>query len=149
MSTTRITHVQFFKLCEELRNHREVIESTCCRFSEVAVLIGPKLDFPVPISTIDEAAKAVGIVLTKKKSKGNFSEAARIKTAKVLASSIANLFEKLGEKIPDDLAELLKRLNLGIGLSTNKPPQHQKAVLNIPVKSVPKPETIPVVNGRV
>lgn len=148
--SNRITHAQFFRLCEELRNCRETVES-CGSYKEAVAVIGAKVDFIVPVGTMEEAIKTVGITLAKRKRSGsNFSEAARIKTAKVLAGAIANLFEKLGEKVPEDFAELLTRLNLGIGLSTGKPVQsQQKATLNVPIKSVPNPQTIPVVNGRV
>lgn len=136
----RITHVQFFQVCEELRNQREQIEKNCNKRSEVIAMIEPKLGFVIPGSTIEEALKTVGITLKPKK--GNYSNDARIKTAKVLAKAIKHLYEKLGEPIPTDLAEICGRLDLGVGLSTGKP------ILSIPVKSIPSPQTIPVVNKK-
>jgi len=147
MATNRVTHVQFFHLCEVLRNHRETVESSCFSISETIAVIASKVDFIVSSTTMEEALKTVGITLTKKRSNAKYSEGKRIKTARVLAKSLTMLFAKLGEPIPNDLQELCERLDNGIGISTGEPVL-TRPVLTIPVKTVPKPETIPVVNNK-
>jgi hypothetical protein len=139
MKKNRITHQQFFEICECLRNHREKVLAECSSNVSVARLVSGLVQFQVPDAAAANALGSIGLVLTKKpaqKPKNN--------SVRVLASAILKLYIKLGECPPDNLLELVEKIN---GRAVAKQTATQFAA-PIPVKTLTDPKTMSVANVK-
>ena len=138
-SPNRLTNIEFLAICDLLRNHAETVMSECHRLADVAKFVKDKLGKDVALHSLSNCLKATGVRI---KLMGHaVANESRVKTIGILSLAILGLYEKLGEVVPADLAELIEKV-------TGKPVVQKKAVLPIPVGSVPPPQTIPVVNRR-
>lgn len=121
-----LSHVQFFQLCEELRNRKEVVERQCKSITEVSRFMSGVMQLPVSTSAAKNAMAAVNIVLPEKPKKNKHP------SVRVLTNAIVRLYRKLGEEVPQQLQELYESMN-GKG---------------IPMASVKTPEQTKVLNGK-
>lgn len=90
-----LSNIQFFQLCEEIRNKREEIQKNCRTKLAVHTMMSATMAFPLSRSSVNAALKGIGIVLEratatakKEKSKNN---------TRTLVVAIWHLYEKLGE----------------------------------------------------
>lgn len=99
MANRTVTHQEFYRLCEIARNMQERI-MRCHRLGQVAALLGDAFGRPLSKHTAGSVIDATSIKLTKSPRP---TGERRSRTVMIIARSIASLYEKMGEPIPDDL----------------------------------------------
>jgi hypothetical protein len=104
----RITHRQFFKICEELRNRRETILAEKPTQGQLAKIIGETLKMHVGIGTIREACEEIGLEWAPVIKRAGQNATEKKHRMRVLGRAIVTLFRQLGMQPPDDLLDLLQ-----------------------------------------
>jgi hypothetical protein len=95
---TKISHPEFYKLCNEVASQAEKLMEEKPTKEAAAEAISKKLGFHVPLNSLANACAAVGVKwLAKRKLRKKSESLVAIRKALIL------LFEKLGEPVPDDL----------------------------------------------
>jgi hypothetical protein len=135
----KVTNEQFFRICNEIQTHREVLLRECKTKQEVSAWIKQRLDITAGPSSVESVLKTLNIELEKPKREHNTPGAAKNNT-RVLANAILHLYKELGQQPPSQLVDLQHRCNRGLDVPTETP------VNGVPVNSVPDPRTIPVVS---
>lgn len=105
----RLTNVQFFQVCEELRNQREVMTTDRPTLKETAVLLGKKLGFEVSPGTVSDARQVTGIEWVSKadtKRSGSGTKDPVNSASRILANALHKLYMELGVHPPDTLQRL-------------------------------------------
>lgn len=132
-----LTFQEFYAASELLKNSREEVLATCHTWPEVAAFINGKLGLEATTPNAETVCRTIGIELTNQPHrKATGINAAAIKT---LETALYRLYRKLGEEIPAELEALHKQY-------VGEPSSNGPVALPIPVKSVPRTETIPIVN---
>lgn len=134
----KITHVQFFQLCDALRNKQEVVQKECSSVRDVKALMDAILGWPVPLNSVEKALDTVNITITNKRTSRTGASSA----SHILIRAVSHLYNKLGEPLPKDLVELMDAWHISKGVLQVEPAAPVPA---IPLKSVPPASAIPVV----
>jgi hypothetical protein len=132
-NTGKLGQVNFFKVCELMRTHREEIEKTCNSQSQAAAYLSQKIGAKVSTSTLENIAEATGIKLTlvHQRTGGNTKfEAAKNRC--IMIRAIVRLYEEIGTPLPEDLAILYEK---AFGRPYSRP---------VLVASIPPSSTIPI-----
>lgn len=134
----RLTNTQFFQLCEEIRNQREVLTTDRPTLTEAAERLSKSLGFPVAEGTVRDAQKATGIEWAAKPKARKTAKLGPNNAGRMLCYALHALYRKLGEEVPDYL-ERLYRYNLDA--------QHGRDTedlsgIKLPDESVPSPTTL-------
>jgi hypothetical protein len=93
-----LTHKQFFLLCEELRNRREVLQNEGPTIVQCARQMSARLGFPVSEGSLRGAQEATGITWERKlqaRGVGHTAEQRR-QRSRTLAQAVKRLYEELG-----------------------------------------------------
>jgi len=110
----RMDKIGFFRLCEELRNRREVLTTERPNLAQTAAQMSERLGIHVEPGQVKDAKKVTGIewqaaphpVRTGKRISG---EEKHIRM-RVVVQAVVRLYKKLGEEVPSDLTEVLSVL---------------------------------------
>jgi len=135
----RLTHANFFALCEAIRNHEEKVRTLCNR-REVKELVGAALDFPFTEDAVGTALKATGIPLAAKRQQKTSNQWVFYKQVlQMLCRDLVELSVKLGEPLSAEMRYVcIEHFAIAIPL----PP----AAKTVPVSSVTPPNNIRVAN---
>jgi hypothetical protein len=93
------------KVSDALRAKRDAIESKGMTLPQVTKMVSAGLGREVPESTVRIVSKAVGVTFPR----GRPIQPTSGKWV-IVAKAVVNLYERLGEKLPDDLAELMSKV---------------------------------------
>lgn len=137
-----ITHEQFFRLCEEMRNHREQIVD-CASPKEVVEVIKGHIDFDPAIDSINSALAAVNIQPNYRSRKRTGGAGAK-RRADAFCRAIVGLYQKLGEQVPADLVAEANALGMDVAQPPVKPAVNGQKP--IPVADVKQPEFTRIIN---
>jgi hypothetical protein len=91
------------KVSDALRAKREAIESNKMTLPQITKLVSDDLGHHVPESTVRTVGKAIGIVFTRVKAPTQPTSGKWL----VVAKAVAELYDRLGEKRPNDLEHLI------------------------------------------
>lgn len=135
----RLTHANFFALCEAIRNNEEKVRTLCTR-REVKELVGVVLNFPFTEDAVRTALKATGIPLAAKRREKTSNQWVFYKQVlQMLCRELVKLSVNLGEPLSDELRYVcIEHFDIVIPL----PP----ASKTVPVSSVTPPDNIRVAN---
>jgi hypothetical protein len=106
----RLSNLEFFKLCEELRNRREVLTTECPKYTEALHQLEERLGFGVPTGGFKKAMEATGVTWTPKKALPRYTRDGKptVKNSgRILTKWLVELYEKMGEPVPELLKALL------------------------------------------
>lgn len=132
----QLTNQQFFQICNELQNKREVFTKECHNLREAIDWVWKTLNIKCSIHAINNAMEATGIQLERKSHKNNILKTGKSNT-RTITNALYRLYKKLGEEVPQSLADLYARINEETE-QTAQPP--------VPLKSVVDPKLIPINN---
>lgn len=106
----RLDNVGFFRLCEELRNRREVLlrDRPSCR--ACCKEMSERLKLSVCHDSLKRAMEATGIIWQPQK-KAPADKAERYSRQRIVVKAVVRLYRKLGEEPPSELVQLLQLLD--------------------------------------
>jgi hypothetical protein len=124
-----------FAVCSDaLRNHREQVAKECHSHLQVAVFLKQKTGIDVSKGGVKNLLRFVKIELSFTRNAAASSHGFRRNTH-ILAKCLYRLYKKLGEEVPQELADLL-------GMDD------EPDVAPIPVANVPNPKTISIARAK-
>lgn len=114
----QLSHVQFFRVCEEMRNHEEWFKENKPSIKAAAKQLSEWCKFPVNDNATKGAIEATGITWEEqrkerkeRKAGGVFNKnSMTLKCLRILTVSVRRLYAKLGEEIPEALELQMKEL---------------------------------------
>lgn len=157
----RLTNIEFYKLTEAIKTHREVISSMTQR-KQVVAFLEKETGLPCSMSSVGDILEATGVTLAMTKHK-NRSERVRCRISyanRVLATNLKAVLEALGMPVSNELqglcnAEVNEVLNVEnlLGPQGEQKLTEMKAELDrmknpIPLKNVLDTKKINIVNGK-
>lgn len=104
----RLTQKQFFKLCEELRNYREVLQTEKPSYSKASFMLRERLGFPVSRPQIQDAQEMTGITWETKKPFNLSKHRTVSRPVQNLAKAVVSLYEDFGKKVPQEVLDILQ-----------------------------------------
>lgn len=148
--------VDFFKIADAIRTHRDEISQKCGNLKEVGKFLTDKTGVPHPRgTTIKQACEAVGVTLEQlliQKGSRKHTEAKKFHTdLRTLSRCVLLLFKELGVKPPEELVELFERKTGRIITNQLAPTEESRPLAcadPVPAASVKPSTTIPVVNRQ-
>ncbi len=93
-----LSHLEFFKLCEEMRNNREAIQRECKSREQLVAFLTPLLTFKLSNQSIKTALEATGIVLENVRKNGSSHPQKHKNNTRIICVALMHLYNKLGEE---------------------------------------------------
>lgn len=113
----KLTHEMFFKVCEQMRNDREIISSKISSIAQLVEHLTKACGFVVPVSSAETAKRMTDIPLFRKSKQ---KKSPGLSNMHIIARSVINLYKEHGQTIPDQLIELSKQLEGSGGVSLSR-----------------------------
>lgn len=145
MARIQVSYSQFYQMCETLKTHREEVVKTCRSLTETGIFLSNKLGFPMANAAVKNALNTAAITLEKKRVQDK--QASKFNNTRILMGSLIKLYKKLGEEVPTDLLTAWQNTCRGGGQEAVPIPAESNGQA-MPVRTVPDPKTISVVNRK-
>lgn len=143
----------FFQLCDWMKSNKAMLAEARYSLRELRDLVKEAIQLEPGDSTLAEAKAAVGLEYAPKmKGRGNKGGSGG-RAGRIIAKCLRDLMVKLGEPVPEALANLVHNQALPTDepakVAQPAPPMVPQPQANgIPAKAIPHPSTIPVVGKR-
>lgn len=111
VQTRRLTSIQFVKVCDEMRKHKEVLLEMRPTLVECAAMLSKSLGFEVPDSCINDAKEASQVQWESKGLKTKIRKGGTENSGRTLCRALLDLYIKLGEEVPQSLVKLMDGYN--------------------------------------
>lgn len=107
MERTKISHQQFFALCEALRSAKNRLVKERPKKVVAAEQLSKVLEFTVPMSSLEGAIKATGVEWYAARSTDQRSVKVSADAYATILKCLCNLYAGLGEPVPAELLALV------------------------------------------